>query len=265
MKKAIVSMLLLAGSTGAIAQPAPTMNLSPLGQNSALLSVTAEGQSRRRPDIAIFSAGVVTQATTATEALAANSKRMNAVVAALKRTGVADRDIQTSAISLQPRYYDAEREAQIRARTTREPYVPPAQPEAPRIIGYEARNNVQIRVRKLGEMGRIIDILIAEGANQVDGPSFSLDEPRAALDEARTEAMATARQRAELYARASGLRVVRILSISEAGGYFPQPVIAFAGEARGMAPPPPPPAQTTIAPGELQLGASVSVQFELAP
>jgi uncharacterized protein YggE len=110
-------------------------------------------------------------------------------------------------------------------------------------------------------MGRIIDTLIASGANQVDGPSFTLDEQQAALDEARTEAVATARQRAELYARAAGMRVNRILSISEGGGYYPVQQSFMA--SRSMAPAAPPPPPTPVSPGELTLGTSVSVQFEL--
>jgi uncharacterized protein YggE len=184
---------------------------------------------------------------------------MDSVIAALKRSGVADRDIQTAAISLSPRYSNPELEAQLRARETGQPYVPPTQ--AARIIGYEARNNVQVRVRRLGNMGRIIDTLIAAGANEVNGPSFTMDEPRAALDEARVEAMANARQRAELYARAAGMRVVRILSISEGGGYYPVQEIFVTGRAAANAPPPPP---TPVAPGELTLGVNLSVQFELA-
>jgi hypothetical protein len=257
-------LLLSAAAVPAAAQPAPTSAVAPLGQNSALLSLTAEGQSRRTPDLAIFNAGVVTQANTAAQAVAENSRRMDSMIAALRRSGIAERDIQTSNISLQPRYSNPELEAQIRARTNREPYIPPAEAQTPRIIGYEARNNVQVRVRRLGDMGRTIDTLISAGANEVNGPSFTMDEPRAALDEARAAAIATARERAELYARAAGMRVVRILSITEGGGYYPvQEAIVVTGASRGMmAPPPPPP--TPVAPGELTLGVNVSVQFELA-
>ena len=262
MRRFLLFAMLAAAAAPAIAQPVPSPAIAPLGPDSALLSLTAEGQSRRTPDLALFSAGVVTQGDSAAQALAENSRRMDAVVAALRRAGIAERDIQTSAISLQPRYSNPDLEAQLRAREARQPYLPPARPEAPRIIGYEARNNVQVRVRRLGEMGRIIDTLIAAGANQVDGPSFTLDEPGAALDEARAEAIAVARRRAEIHARAAGLRVARILSITEGGGYYPvQQMVAF-GESR-MAPPAPPPPPTPIAPGELTLGVSVQVQFEL--
>lgn len=266
MKRLVAFSVFLTGGSAAIAQTAPSVQITPLGPNSALLSLTGEGTSRRTPDIALFSAGVVTQAANATEALADNSRKMEAVIAALKRAGIAERDIQTSAISLQPRYSNPELEAQLRARETRQPYVQPT--EAPRIIGYEARNSVQVRVRRLGQMGKIIDTLISEGANQVDGPSFTLDEPREALDEARREAVAVGRQRAELYAQATGMRVTRLLSISEGGGYYPvQQVIAVTASSRGGyggAPPPPPPPPAPVSPGELNLGVSVSMQFELS-
>ena len=264
MKRFVAFAFLSLASTAAAAQSGASVSIAPLGPNSALLSLTAEGSSRRTPDIALFNAGVVSQAVTASEALADNSRRMDRVIAALKRAGIAERDIQTSAISLQPRYSDPDRDAQTLARTTGRPYVPPT--EAPKIIGYEARNTVQVRVRKLGTMGKIIDTLISEGANQVDGPSFTLDEPREALDEARREAVAVGRQRAELYAQATGMRVAKLLSVSEGGGYYPvQQVIAVSGSRIGYggAPPPPPPPPAPVSPGELNLGVSVSMQFEL--
>ena len=250
---------LIAGA--APAQTAPTVQVSPLGPTSALLSLTAEGRSERIPDLAMFSAGVVSHGVTASEALGANSRQMDRVIAALKRSGIPDRDIQTSAISLSPRWSNPDADAQRIARETRQPYVPTNEP--PRIIGYEARNNVQVRVRRLGEMGKIIDTLVAAGANEVNGPSFTLDDQKAALDEARTEAVATGRQRAELYARAAGMRVVRLLSISEGGGYYPVQQIVVTGSRMSApgAPPPPPP----VAVGELALGVSLSMQFEIAP
>jgi len=255
MKKFCLALALLCCGSATFAQPTPQVPVSPLGPNSTLLSITAEGRSNRTPDIAGFSAGVVTQASNAGEAIASNARRMNQVVAALRGAGIAQRDIQTSAVSLQPRYSDPDRETQI-ARETGRP-IPPDRSAGPRIIGYEARNTVQVRVRRLGEMGRIIDTLVAQGANEVNGPSFSLDEPRVALDEARTEAVAEARRRAELYARAAGMRVVRILSISESGGYYPVQEMAMNRMVAQAAP-------TPIAPGEVTLGVSLSVQFELA-
>lgn len=261
MKK-LVAFACLALTTGAAAaQTPPTVQVSPLGPGSALLSLSAEGRSDRVPDLAMFSAGVVSHGVTASEALGANSRQMDRVIAALKRSGIADRDIQTSAISLSPRWNNPDAEAQRIARETRQPYVPTNEP--PRIIGYEARNSVQVRVRKLGEMGKIIDTLVGAGANEVNGPSFTLDDQKAALDEARTEAVAVGRERAELYAHAAGMRVVRLLSISEGGGYYPVQQIVVTGSRMGVPGAPPPPPPPPVAVGELSLGVSLSMQFEI--
>jgi uncharacterized protein YggE len=260
---AVFAALSLAGAGSAFAQ-APASPGITLGSNATLLNVTAEGRAQRRPDLATFNAGVVTQARTAAEALTANSTRMDAVVAALKRSGVAERDIQTSSLSLQPQYYYPQRE-----RPAREPsgaVVEPAEPQAPRIIGYEARNSVTVRVRRISDMGRIIDTLVGAGVNQVDGPYFTVENQEAAADEARAEAIKNARTRAELYARAAGLRVARILTISEGGGYYPvarQDIVAVTAIGSAMAPPPPPPPPTAVQAGEVTLGVSVSVQFAL--
>jgi uncharacterized protein YggE len=253
----LISMVLLCAGSTAMAQPGAGL-LPALGPNATLLSITAEGQSRRRPDVAMFSAGVVTQAKTAAEALSANADRMHSVVAALKKAGVADRDIQTAALSLQPQFYYPERDRAMRERVTGVTNTS-SEPQAPRIIGYEARNNVQVRVRRLAEMGRIIDTLVTAGANQVEGPSFTVDEPQSALDEARTQAMQRARERADLYASAAGLRVSRILSITEGGAYYPVQEVAMRGGMMSAPPPPPSP----VAPGELTLGINLSVQFAL--
>ena len=262
MKSFVAFACLTLAAASASAQTAPTVQVSPLGPSSALLSLSAEGRSNRVPDLAVFSAGVVTHGATAAEALGTNSRQMDRVVAALKRSGITDRDIQTSSISLSPRWNNPEAEAQRIARETRQPYVPSNEP--PRIIGYEARNSVQVRVRRLGEMGKIIDMLIEAGANEVNGPSFTLDDQKAALDEARTAAVAEGRARAELYARAAGMRVVRLLSMSEGGGYYPVQQIVVTGSrmsAPGAPPPPPPP---PVAVGELTLVVSLSMQFEIA-
>ncbi|HET9811765.1 MAG TPA: SIMPL domain-containing protein [Sphingomicrobium sp.] len=262
MKRLLIAAILAAASPAALNAQATQPQVT-LGPNSAILSLSSEGESHRVPDIALFSAGVVTQATSASEALRENSGKMDRVIAALKRAGIADRDIQTSSINLSPRYSDPVREAAAAARAAGQPYYPPND-QSRRIIGYEARNTVQVRVRDLDKMGKVIDTLVSVGANEVNGPNFTLDEQEAALNEARSEAIAKGRARAELYARAAGMRVSRILSISEGGGYYPvQRTVAFSS---GMPPPPPPPAperDAPVAPGELTLGANVSMQFEL--
>jgi len=142
---------------------------------------------------------------------------------------------------------------------------PPPDQQVPKIIGYQASNNVSVRQRDLKKFGTVIDTLAGAGANQINGPSFQLDNPDPAIDQARLEAVRTARARAELYAGATGLRIVRILSISESGGYYGPPPVMFARDimVTASAPPPPPPAP--VQPGELQMTTSVTMQFELGP
>jgi len=222
----------------------------PASAGATLLALTAEGRVTRAPDVATFSAGVVSQGKTASEALAANATDMTRVIAALKRAGVADKDIQTSNLSLSPVYQPQ--------RTLPDGTVEPAQP---RIVGYQANNSVAVRQRKLGELGKVIDALVSAGANQVNGPGFEVDDPEPAQDEARIAAMKKVRARAELYARAAGLRVGRILSISESGGWSPPQPAMYRMAAMDAAPAPSSPVQA----GELQLSVSVSVQFELLP
>jgi uncharacterized protein YggE len=221
----------------AMAQGMPPMPMQVI--EGTRLDIVAEGAVTRVPDIATISAGVVTQADSAAKALADNAERMAGAVSALKRAGVADRDIQTSSINLSPQYRYGEN-------------VPPV------ITGYQASNQVSVRFRDVKRAGAILDALVAQGANQINGPSFSLDKPEAALDEARNAAMAAARARADLYARATGLRVKRILSISESGGYAPQPYpmpMMVRSEAKA--------ADTAIEAGEQRMTVSVSVSFEL--
>lgn len=216
---------------------------------NSLLTLSAEGRTNKAPDLAVFTAGVTSQGKTAGEALAANSADMNKVIAALKKAGIADRDIQTSNLNLSPMY---EPQRQL---PTGEIY-----PPQPRISGYQVNNMVTVRQRDLKQFGRVLDTLVAAGANSVNGPSFQMDDNEAAADEARADAIAKARRRAELYARASGLRVLRILTITEGGGYSPgpQPVFAKAAMAE-MAD------ATPVAAGEVTTQAHVTVLFELTP
>jgi uncharacterized protein len=234
--KALLAMIAAAvvAVPPAAAQPQPAPVLA-----GTRLDVSATGEVSRVPDIAIISAGVVTRAPTATAAIEQNAARMERVRAALKRAGIADRDIQTSAINLNPDYrYDNNR--------------PPV------LTGYQASNMVNVRFRDIRSSGKILDALVAEGANQINGPHLTIDKPEAALDEARTKAVANGRARAELYARALGMRVVRLLAVSEGGGYHvPPPMPVMMAERSADA------ASTKIDPGEQRLQAGVTMSFEL--
>ncbi|WP_288415668.1 SIMPL domain-containing protein [uncultured Novosphingobium sp.] len=238
---------LAALTTPAIAQvasPVPTITAG-----HTLLTVNAEGSSTQQPDLAMFNSGVTTQGDTASAALAENSRKMTQVVTALKRAGIADRDIQTSNLSLNPVYAQPRRLPDGSVED---------QPQ--RIVAYQAVNQVSVKQRKLDDYGKVIDALVTAGANQVNGPNFMLSTPDTAMDEARNQAIKMARQRAQLYASAAGLRVVGIVSISESGSYTPQPVmydrIMTTSAQRAPAPP--------VMSGELETKVNVTVQFELA-
>ena len=242
-----VALALAAAPIGASA--ADLSSTPVVATGNTLLTLTAEGRSTRAPDVAVFSAGVATSGKTAGEALAANAARMNAVFAALKRAGIADKDIQTSNLSLNPVYADTSREP----KNALEQVVPP-------VIGYQVNNTVSVKQRKLGDFGKVIDTLVQAGANQVNGPSFEVDNADAALDEARAQAITAARTRAALYAKAAGLKVLRVLTINENGGYSPPRPVMYAKMAMAdMAAPSP------VAAGEVSLATSVTVLFELAP
>ena len=204
------------------------------------LDVSAMGEVTRVPDLAIISAGVQTLQPTASAAIEENAARMERVRAALKRAGIEDRDIQTSSINLNPEYhYDQNR--------------------PPRLTGYRATNTVNVKFRDLKRTGAILDALVAEGANQINGPNLTIDKPESALDEARTRAIANGRARADLYARTLGMRVVRLISVSEGGGYHappPMPMGAVMMAERGAA-------DTKIDPGEQKVQVSVNMSFEL--
>ena len=259
---AFAAIALSAPAHAQLAQPA--IEVSP---GNTLLTISAEGKSFREPDMAVFSAGVTTQGQTAAEALAENSRAMTQVIAALRRAGIAERDIQTNNLSISPVYADPNRDAMMAARVSGQPYVPPPpEQQVPRIIGYQANNNVSVRQRDLEDFGKVIDTLAAAGANQINGPAFQMDNAEPALDEARLDAVKSARARAELYAEATGLRIVRILSLSEGGGYYgPPPVIFARAASAGAPPPPPPPPPAPVQPGELQMTTNVTVLYELAP
>lgn len=209
-----------------------------------LLSLSAEAKAHAAPDIATISAGVVTSAPRADKAMQDNATKMDAVFKAMKAAGIADKDIQTSGINVSPQYAYKEN-------------------AAPRITGYQVNNEVSVKLHDLKAIGNVLDALIAQGANQINGPHFSVENPDVVLDAARKEAMAKVQKRAELYATAAGLKIKRIVSIAEqTGGYQPpvRPMMMKASMAADMAE-----ASTPVAAGEMTMETSVSVEYELAP
>jgi uncharacterized protein len=233
---AATAAMLVPLSASAQQQSAPA---APVLLDATLLDVVAEGRSTRVPDLATIRSGVVTQGATAQAALSENAQRMDRVIAALKRAGVADRDIQTATIQLNPQYRYGEN-------------VPPT------ITGYQATNSVSVRFRDVAKSGAILDALVREGANQIDGPNLAVEAMDAALDEARTDAIRRARARADLYAKAAGLRVERILVIAEGSAPMPpqpMPVMAMRAEMAAK--------DSQVLPGQQDINATVTVRFLL--
>lgn len=211
--------------------------------SAGTIAVSGQGSASARPDMAELSAAVVSTARTAAEAVTANSAAMEKAIAALKAAGVDDKDVATSGFSVMPRFSSPAPNA-------------PAQNEEPRIIGYEVRNALTVRVHDLGALGTVLDRLVAAGANEVGGLSLTISDPAKVADSARREAVADARRKAEIYASAAGVRLGRVLRVSERGAGGPEPVAMMmrADMAKASVP---------VAAGEQRIGASVDVVWEI--
>lgn len=230
----------LAFAAPALAQPAPLA--SDAAFQATTLTLSSFGEARTAPDQAVITMGVTTQAPTAAEALAQNRIRMTAVIAAIRAQGVAERDIQTTNLDVQPQYFHGS--------NGREP---------PRITGYQVGNQVTVLVRNLARLGASVDAVVRSGANQIHGISFGLQNVEGRSDEARRRAIENVRRKAEIYAAAMGMRIVRLVNLSESGGYTPRPMAQFARmEATTDA------ASTPIQTGELQVRVDVTAVYELA-
>lgn len=234
MRQSLASLLAAFALSAPVAAQAQALP-SPDG---TLLSVSAQAEARQAPDIATVSAGVVTQAADGQAALRQNAEQMNRVMAAVRAAGVAEKDVQTSGIGLHPQYRYEEN-------------------QPPRITGYQASNTVNVKLRDVANLGKVLDALVASGANQINGPSFGIDAPEPLYDRARLQALKAARARAETYANALGMRVRRIVSISEGGAAIPSPMprMAFAEALKADS--------TPVAPGETSVSISLDTVFEL--
>lgn len=230
--------VLIAGSTAMIveAQNPPGYTVP---ADATLLALSVQAEISHVPDVASLSVGVVTEAADGNAALRQNAERMAKVVAAVRNAGIGERDIRTSGVHLSPQY-------QYRDR------------EAPRIIGYQANNTVTIKAREIARLGELMDALAGQGANQIHGPNFEIDQPEPVYDDARRAAVAKAKARAQTYAEALGLTVRRLVSINEGGGdgIRPMPMMAMAKMADAME-------TTPIAPGENTVSVTLEVLFEL--
>jgi uncharacterized protein YggE len=206
--------------------------------SDARVVVIGEGSVSVAPDHAQIESGVTTRAKTVKEATDGNSKSMAAITSALLESGVAEKDVQTSRFSVQPIYAPQE------PRTE------------PKLVGYSVTNHVRAKIRQIGKVGEILDRLVTAGATDVANIAFLVADPSKALDQAREAAIADARRKAEVYAQASGLRLGRVIWITEDPGFTPPMPMRFQRAADAMPVP--------IATGEDTLRVRVTVGFDIA-
>lgn len=206
-----------------------------------VITVSGTGEVKTRPDMAIISSGVTSEAPTAQDALSKNNAAMTAVINALKSAGIAEDDIQTSNFSVSPVY----------------PPYQPNQTTAPRISGYQVSNQVTVRVKDLAKLGSILDTLVRVGSNQIGGISFDVNEPKPFLNDARKKAVADAHAKAELFATAAGVSLGRVIQISESGGVVmpPRPMMRAVAMDKAESVP--------IAAGQQTLSTDVSITYEI--
>ena len=202
-------------------------------------TVNGEGQAHATPDMAIISIGVQSDAPTAAAALRQNSSDMSATIKKLKELGVADRDIQTSGLSVNPRYdYENNR-------------------QQPKVIGFTASNSVTVRLRDLSKAGGVIDQSVQSGANTLGGITFGFDDPKPLYDEARRDAVADAKQKAALLTEAAGVRLGKLLFIQD--GYVAQPMQKMYSARMEMAAD----SSVPMEAGESTVTATISLVYEI--
>ena len=238
---AAAALMLAAPSAHAQSQPSggAPLTIQAVTETPAV-NLGAYGEVKAAPDMATISFGVVTEAPTAAEAMSQNAARLNQVMAALRRAGIAERDVQTSGLNLSPQY----------------DYV---QNEPPRLRGYQANNRVTVVIKDLTKVGSTADAVVAAGVNQIDGISFGLKDPSAAEDQARRLAVRNLQAKAALYADALGVRLGGVRSLTEGGGYMPpppRPMYARAEMAMDAG-------NTPVAPGELTVRIDITGVYDL--
>ena len=220
-----------AGASKATAQPS-TFN------DTRTIAVTGTGIARGTPDLAVVTIGVRNRADLAAAAFEQNSAATAKLITALKRAGIADRDLQTTQIALTPHYdYQSNR-------------------QQPSLNGYEASNSLRVRLRDISSVGNVIDRATKAGANQINGVQLMFSDPSTLQNKARTEAIADAKAKATLLAQEAGVNVGAVLSIIEGGSNAPNAdQFSVRVAATESAAP--------IEAGEIAVRESVGVVFEL--
>ncbi len=204
------------------------------------ITISGHGEVRAVPDIAVVSVGVTTQASTARDALDGNTKTMQALLETLKKAGLESRDMTTSNFSVGPRLDYGNNNGQ-----------------PPKVVGYDVNNMLTITVRKIDDLGDLLDLAVSTGSNTINGIGFNISKPDTLLTDARIAAVKDARKKAETYASAGGFKLGNVVSITEGTAY--QPPITYTAKAeRSEASDAVP-----IAQGEQALSVDVSMTFEI--
>ncbi|MGI9436097.1 MAG: SIMPL domain-containing protein [Geminicoccaceae bacterium] len=217
----------------------PTTVSADDGDVEGRITVIGQGEVKAVPDIATMAIGVETEAKTPSAALSENAADMTAVMARLAKAGIAEKDMQTSQLGIWPIY------AENSGSSGRRPG---------KIDGYRATNQLTVTMRDIDRIGETLDQAVADGANSVNGPRFSVADAEPLYQAARDAAVKDAIAKARRYAAAADVELGDIVSISEGGG---GPIVAPYMRAEAMA------ASTPVAAGENTFTASVSIVFEI--
>ncbi|HSW41632.1 MAG TPA: SIMPL domain-containing protein [Patescibacteria group bacterium] len=231
----VVAGLVLAVALGPALAPRATRAVDDT-EPDRTISVGGTGTVTIAPDVADLHVGVVVQRPRVADAQAAAATAMDGVVRALRAAGVAERDIRTTTLSLQPVYDYNKNDG------------------PPTITGYELRNGVVATIRDLARLSGAVDGALAGGGTTLDGITFRVDDPSGAENQARSQAMQLARAKADALASAAGVSIIGVASISEQSAPTPWPV-PYLGAARADA------VATPILPGTSEISVQVSVVY----
>ena len=207
------------------------------GLASASINVTGNGKVIYVPDLGYVNVGVYAEGKTAAEAWEKNREKVEKIFAALQKLGLAPRDMQTSGLNVSPKYIHREK-------------------QEPQLVGYSVSYDLRVTVRKLDQMGAILDRVVEAGANRNMNISFGCASYEKLLDDARARAVADARKKATIYATGAGARLGKVLKISENAFYAPRDFSyehKLASGAQAM----------PIAVGEQEMSAQIHVEYEL--
>jgi uncharacterized protein YggE len=241
MKSAFALMALAASAlpVAAVAQTSVT-----LAETAPVVTLNVTETVEAAPDMATVGTGVQTRAMTAAQAMGDNATQMTSLINALTKAGIARKDIQTSGINLSPQYdYNGRN--------------PDGSQSPPKFTGYEASNQLTVKLRDIKSVGPMLDKMVAAGATNLSGPTFTISDPTPMIAQARLAALKTAKQQADIYTQATGYRSARLLSIAEnsSSGRPPMPMMAMRMKAEM--------ADTPVEPGQVSSAVTLTVQYAL--